>query len=149
MRVHNGTTTLNKFIIEEQRRASGATGEFSTLLNDLVTACKVIATTVSKGALAGALGDAGQVNAQGERQKKLDVLSNEILLRCCEWGGHLAAMASEEMDDVRPDPAGLSAREIPAVVRSARRLVEHRREHLGRHHLLGLALPGRRQPSTA
>jgi len=104
MRVRDGTTTLNQFIIEEQRRASGATGEFSTLLNDLGTACKVIATTVSKGALAGALGDAGQLNAQGERQKKLDVLSNEILISCCEWGGQLAAMASEEMGDVRPIP---------------------------------------------
>jgi len=103
--VHNGRTTLNKFIIEEQRRASGATGEFSSLLNDLVTACKVIAMTVSKGALAGALGDAGQVNVQGEKQKKLDVLSNGILIACCEWGGHLAAMASEEMEDIRPIPA--------------------------------------------
>ncbi len=104
--MHNGRTTLNKFIIEEQRRARGATGEFSALLNDLVTACKVIAMTVSKGALAGALGEPVAINVQGEQQQKLDILSNEILLRYCEWGGHLAAMASEEMEDVHPIPPG-------------------------------------------
>ena len=143
-RMHNGRTTLNKFIIEEQRRAPGATGEFSSLLNDLVTACKVIAQTVSRGALAGVLGSAERVNVQGEEQKKLDVLANEILLHHCEWGGHLAAMASEEMDEPYAIPSALSARQVPARVRSAGRLVQHRRQHLGRHHLLGPALPRRR-----
>ena len=104
--MHNGRITLNKFIIEEQRGARGATGEFSALLNDLVTACKVIAMTVSKGALTGALGEAGTSNAQGERQQKLDVLANEVLLSCCEWGGHLAAIASEELEDVHAIPPG-------------------------------------------
>ena len=98
-------TTLNKFIIEEQRRAAGATGEFSALLNDVVTACKIIALSVAKGGLAGVLGDAGMQNIQGEQQKKLDVLANEVLIRHCEWGGHLAAMASEELEDVYAIPA--------------------------------------------
>ena len=97
--MHHGRTTLGKFIIEEQRRAPGATGELSSLLNDLVTACKVIAQTVSRGALAGALGSAERLNVQGEEQKKLDVLANEILLHHCEWDGHLAAMASEELEE--------------------------------------------------
>jgi len=103
--MHNGRITLNKFIIEEQRHAPGATGEFSALLNDLVTACKVIALSVAKGGLAGVLGDAGTQNIQGERQQKLDVLANDVLIRHCEWGGHLAGMASEELDDVYPIPA--------------------------------------------
>jgi fructose-1,6-bisphosphatase len=90
-------TTLAKFIIEEQRTAPGATGEFSALLQDVVTALKVIALAVSKGAAAGQHGDAGAVNSQGERQQKLDLVANDILLRSCEWGGHLAAMASEEL----------------------------------------------------
>ncbi len=97
--MHHGRTTLNKFIIEEQRRAPGATGEFSALLNDLVTACKVIAQTVSRGALAGVLGSAESVNVQGEEQKKLDVIANETMLHYCEWDGHLAGMASEELDE--------------------------------------------------
>jgi fructose-1,6-bisphosphatase I len=53
---------------------------------------------VSKGALGGVLGSMETENVQGEVQKKLDVLSNEILLEANEWGGHLAGMASEEMD---------------------------------------------------
>jgi fructose-1,6-bisphosphatase I len=90
--------TANKFIIEEQRRSPGATGELSSLLTDLVTACKAISVAVGKGALVGVHGDAPTSNAQGERQKKLDVAANEIILRTCEWGGHLSAMASEELD---------------------------------------------------
>jgi fructose-1,6-bisphosphatase len=103
--MQHGRTTLGKFIIEQQRSAPGATGEFSTLLNDVVTACKAIALAVAKGGLAGVLGDAGTDNVQGERQKKLDVLANEILLGHCEWGGHLCGMASEELDEVYRIPA--------------------------------------------
>jgi fructose-1,6-bisphosphatase len=103
--MQHGRTTLGKFIIEQQRSAPGATGEFSTLLNDVVTACKAIALAVAKGGLAGVLGEAGTDNAQGERQKKLDVLANEILLGHCEWGGHLCGMASEELDQVYRIPA--------------------------------------------
>lgn len=103
--MHNGRTTLNKFIIEEQRRAPGATGDFSALLNDLVTACKVIGQAAGKGALGSAVGSAGAHNVHGEAQKKLDVLANEIMLRYCEWDGHLAGMVSEEMDDAYPVPA--------------------------------------------
>jgi fructose-1,6-bisphosphatase len=57
-----------------------------------------ISIAVGKGALGGVLGSAESENVQGEVQKKLDVLSNEILLEANEWGGHLAAIASEEMD---------------------------------------------------
>ena len=50
------------------------------------------------------LGDAGTGNIQGEAQKKLNVLSNEILLEANEWGGHLAGLASEEMEHPHPIP---------------------------------------------
>jgi fructose-1,6-bisphosphatase I len=102
-----GRTTLTQFIIEEQRRVSGATGDFSGLLNDIATACKVISNAVSKGALAGTLGEqgaGGETNVQGEVQKMLDVISNEVMLRSNLWAGHLAAMASEEMDEICPIP---------------------------------------------
>jgi fructose-1,6-bisphosphatase I len=101
---HHGTT-ITQFISEEQRKAPGATGEFTALLNDIVTACKMISNQVNHGALVGALGSAGSENVQGETQKKLDVLSNEMFISCNEWAGHLAAMASEEMDDVYQIPA--------------------------------------------
>lgn len=102
--MHSGTS-LTQFIIEEQRRIAGATGDFTSLLNDIVTACKVIANAVNKGQLIGVLGSAGSENIQGEVQKKLDVISNEIFIRSNEWAGHLAAMASEEMEDIYPIPA--------------------------------------------
>lgn len=102
--MHLGTS-ITQFIIEEQRHIQGATGDFTSLLNDVVTACKVISNAVSKGALVGVMGSAGSENIQGETQKQLDVITNEIMIRSNEWAGHLAAMASEEMDDIYPIPA--------------------------------------------
>jgi fructose-1,6-bisphosphatase len=70
----------------------------SSRVEVVARACKSISNAVSKGALTGILGNAGSDNVQGEAQKKLDVISNEVLLEANEWGGHLAAMASEEME---------------------------------------------------
>ncbi|MHB1513778.1 MAG: class 1 fructose-bisphosphatase [Acidiferrobacter sp.] len=102
--MHTGTT-LTQFIIEEQRRVVGATGDFTSLLNDIVTAIKVISNAVNKGDLMGVLGSAGSENIQGETQKKLDVITNDVMLQSNEWAGHLAAMASEEMEDIYPIPS--------------------------------------------
>jgi len=101
--MHNGTT-ITQFIIEEQRHIQGATGDFTSLLNDIVTACKVISNMVNKGELIGVLGTAGSENVQGETQKKLDILTNEVFIKSNEWAGHLSAMASEEMDEIYPIP---------------------------------------------
>ena len=103
--MHDGRITITQFIIEEQRHIENATGDFTSLLNDIVTACKVISDLVNHGALVGVLGAAGTENVQGEDQKKLDVISNDVFLRSNEWAGHLAAMASEEMEEVYPIPA--------------------------------------------
>jgi fructose-1,6-bisphosphatase I len=97
--------TITQFITQEQRRAGG-TGDFTAVLNDTLTACKAIANAVNKGALVGVLGSAEKENVQGETQKKLDVISNVMMIKSNEWGGHLAGMASEEMDDVYPIPDG-------------------------------------------
>ncbi|TCV86352.1 class 1 fructose-bisphosphatase [Sulfurirhabdus autotrophica] len=102
--MHNGTT-ITQFIIEEQRHIAGATGDFTSLLNDIVTACKVISNAVNKGALIGVMGSAQSENIQGETQKELDVITNEIFIKSNEWAGHLAAMASEEMEEIYPIPA--------------------------------------------
>lgn len=96
---------LIQFIIEEERHIAGATGDFTDLLDDIMIACKKIAHAVNKGALIGVLGSAGSENIQGETQKKLDVITNDIFIAENEWGGHLAAMASEEMDEIYPIPA--------------------------------------------
>jgi fructose-1,6-bisphosphatase I len=101
--MHTGTT-LTQFIIEEQRHIAGASGDFTSLLNDIITACKAISNVVNKGALIGVMGALESRNVQGETQKKLDVITNEIMIRSNEWAGHLAGMASEEMDDPYPIP---------------------------------------------
>ncbi len=98
-------TTLTRYTIEAEHRHPGSTGDFSGLLNAVATAVKIISNQVSRGALAGALGSAGAENVQGEIQKKLDVISNEVMVSETEWTGHLAAMASEEMEDAYPIPA--------------------------------------------
>jgi fructose-1,6-bisphosphatase I len=103
--MHIGTTLTN-YIIETQRGISGATGEFTALLNDIAVACKKISDLVNKGQLVGVLGVAGSENVQGEEQKKLDVISNEIFIEALETNGHIAAMASEEMEDVYNLPKG-------------------------------------------
>ncbi|HLY96415.1 MAG: class 1 fructose-bisphosphatase [Sideroxydans sp.] len=97
--------SLIQFIIEEQRHIPNASGDFTGLLSDVISACKQIAHDVNKGALIGVLGSAGSENVQGETQKKLDIITNEVFIKANEWSGHLAAMASEEMDDIYPIPA--------------------------------------------
>jgi fructose-1,6-bisphosphatase I len=96
--------TLTQFLVARQRDKNLIDADLRLLLETIARACKGISTRVNKGALADGLGSAGKTNVQGEVQKKLDVLSNEILLEANEWGGNLAALASEEMDNPRPIP---------------------------------------------
>ena len=92
--------TLTQYLIEQQREKGAVSADQRLLIEVVTRACKMIGNAVSKGALGGVLGGAGSDNVQGEAQKKLDVISNEVLLEANEWGGHLAAMASEEMDSI-------------------------------------------------
>ncbi|WP_322033474.1 class 1 fructose-bisphosphatase [Paraburkholderia sp. J76] len=98
-------TTLTKYLIEQQRQHRNLPADLRLLIEVVARACKAISFNVSKGALGDALGTAGSENVQGEVQKNLDILSNEILLDANEWGGNLAAMASEEMETFFPIPA--------------------------------------------
>ncbi len=95
--------SLTQFLIEE-RRAGYGNAELGQLIEVVARACKRISVATGKGALGGVLGEAGTGNIQGEAQKKLDVISNEILLEANAWGGHLAACASEEMEHPQPIP---------------------------------------------
>jgi len=101
-----GSMTLTRFLIEEQRRVSQGGGGFTALVNDVRLACKRISTLIGKGALTDALGDAPTENVQGERQKRLDIMANEIFVRTNEWGGQLAGLVSEEMPEPYPIPSG-------------------------------------------
>lgn len=90
--------SLSRYLIEEQRTKGSMPADLRLLIEIVARACTSISIAIGKGSLGGVLGEAGSDNVQGEAQKKLDVISNEILLEANEWGGHLAAMASEEMD---------------------------------------------------
>jgi len=103
--------TLTQFLIERQRGKNLINADLRLLIETVARACKAISTPVNKGALADLLGAAGTENVQGELQKKLDVISNEILLEANEWGGNLAALASEEMDLPHPIPTQYPRRE--------------------------------------
>lgn len=97
-------TTLTRFLIEQQRLAEALPAELRLLIETVARACKTISHAVSKGALGEVLGSLDSENVQGEVQKKLDVIANEMLLDANEWGGHLAAMASEEMETIHRIP---------------------------------------------
>lgn len=95
--------TLTQHLIEQQR-AGRINADLRLLIEVVARAVKAISVSISKGALADVLGYAGSDNVQGEAQKKLDVVANDILLQANEWGGHLAAMASEEVEEVHQIP---------------------------------------------
>ncbi len=96
--------SLTRYLVEQQRVHGHIPSELRLLLEVVARACKSISQAVNKGALGGVLGSAGSENVQGEVQKKLDIIANEVLIEANEWGGHLAAMASEEMDSIYAVP---------------------------------------------
>ena len=92
--------SLTRYLVEQQRADGLIPSQLRLLLEVVARACKSISQAVNKGALGGVLGTAESENVQGEIQKKLDIIANEVLIEANEWGGHLAAMASEEMEGI-------------------------------------------------
>ena len=107
--------TLTRYLIEERRRFPNASGDLNALILDISLACKAIARIVAFGGLSDTLGLIGMApaaavgggaNGLSEGHKKpLDVISNELFIRMNEWNGHLAGMASEEMDEPQQIPS--------------------------------------------
>lgn len=93
-------TTFTHYLIEDQRNRLGATGEFTSLLAEIATAGKIIAHEVRLAGLGDIIGHAGIVNVQGEDVQKLDVLANDMLVHLANHTGHLAAMVSEEIQEI-------------------------------------------------
>jgi fructose-1,6-bisphosphatase I len=96
--------SLTQYLVEQQREHGHIPQQLRLLIEVVARACKRIAISVNKGELGDVLGTAGSENVQGEVQKKLDIIANEVLIQANEWGGHLAAMASEEMDSIHVVP---------------------------------------------
>ena len=92
--------SLTRYLVEHQRVHNLIPSDLRLLLEVVARACKGISQSVNKGALGGLLGSAQTENVQGEVQKQLDIIANEVLIEANEWGGHLAAMASEEMEGI-------------------------------------------------
>ena len=103
---HTATSvvTIERFIIEQERLHPHATGELSGILYDLALAAKMIASKVRMAGIADILGSNESENVQGEVQQKLDVISNEIIVKALDHGGRLCCMASEEEPDLIPIP---------------------------------------------
>jgi fructose-1,6-bisphosphatase I len=97
-------TTLRKFIADEQKKSPEATGELTGLLSELITCAKIISREVNKAGLVEILGLTGHRNVQGEEVMKLDIFSNETIIKNLSHTGHLCIMASEEIDDPVPIP---------------------------------------------
>lgn len=88
--------------LNSQMQKDGAPLELILLIRTLLAGCKEISFRVSQGALAGVLGSTLSENVQGETQKKLDVISNQILKDILSESGYVKAISSEEEDDVVP-----------------------------------------------
>jgi fructose-1,6-bisphosphatase I/sedoheptulose-1,7-bisphosphatase len=98
--------TLTQYLIAQRRRHPGATGDLNALILDVALACKAISRLVAGGAIHGATHYVEGLNVQGERQRRLDLLSHDIFLRTNEWGGRVAGMVSEELAEPCVLPAG-------------------------------------------
>ena len=96
--MHLGRTTLSKFLIQQLQDVEDQ-GKLAALLVDVAAAVKAISAMTAKGALGGYLGTVENTNVQGEQQKKLDVLANDAMVTATEWGGLVAGLASEELDE--------------------------------------------------
>jgi fructose-1,6-bisphosphatase I len=96
--------TIERHILEQQRKYPQATGEFTSLLYDLALAAKMISRETTKAGLAEIIGEAGTSNTYGERQQKLDLYADDMIYKMNDHTERLCAMASEEQDDIIPIP---------------------------------------------
>jgi fructose-1,6-bisphosphatase I len=100
-------TTLERFILDQEREHPEATGELTNLLYDIALAAKLIAASIRRAGLVNILGAAGQTNVQGEEQQKLDVFANDTMKNALNHTGRICAMASEEDEELIPVPDGV------------------------------------------
>ena len=98
--------TFTEFLIEARRTHPEARGDLNGVLTSIATACKAISRAVAHGSLADVLGNADATNVHGERQKKLDLIANDIFIHLNRNRGYVAGMVSEEIDEPYLLPPG-------------------------------------------
>ncbi|XP_006655360.1 fructose-1,6-bisphosphatase, cytosolic-like [Oryza brachyantha] len=91
--------TITRYVLNEQGRHPESRGDFTILLSHIVLGCKFVASAVNKAGLAKLIGLAGDTNVQGEEQKKLDVLSNEVFVKALVSSGRTCVLVSEENEE--------------------------------------------------
>ncbi|KAK4387385.1 Fructose-1,6-bisphosphatase, cytosolic [Sesamum angolense] len=91
--------TITRFVLNEQTKHPASRGDFTILLNHIVLGCKFVCSAVNKAGLAKLIGLAGDTNVQGEEQKKLDVLSNEVFIKALISSGRTCILVSEEDEE--------------------------------------------------
>ena len=102
-------TTIERFILEQERSHPDATGELTNLLYDVALAAKIIASQIRRAGLVNIIGAAGTINVQDEEQQKLDLFANETMKNALNHTGRVCAMASEEDEELIPIPDGYPA----------------------------------------
>ncbi|KAH7525126.1 fructose-1,6-bisphosphatase, cytosolic [Ziziphus jujuba] len=101
--------TITRFVLNEQSKHPESRGDFTILLSHIVLGCKFVCSAVNKAGLAKLIGLAGETNVQGEEQKKLDVLSNEVFIKALVSSGRTCILVSEEDEEatfVEPSKRG-------------------------------------------
>ena len=96
--------TISRFVVDQEYLVPEATGAFTSLLQDIALAAKVIGREVNRAGLVDILGAAGKRNVHGENVQKLDEFANRVMYRALDHTGLVACMASEENDDYIPIP---------------------------------------------
>lgn len=101
--------TITRFVLNEQSKHPESRGDFTILLSHIVLGCKFVCSAVNKAGLAKLIGLAGETNIQGEEQKKLDVLSNDVFIKALVSSGRTSILVSEEDEEatfVEPSKRG-------------------------------------------
>ncbi|KAG4984094.1 hypothetical protein AAZX31_10G213300 [Glycine max] len=91
--------TITRFVLNQQSNHPESRGDFSILLSHIVLGCKFLCSAVNKAGLAKLIGLAGETNVQGEEQKKLDVLSNDVFIKALVSSGRTCILVSEEDEE--------------------------------------------------
>lgn len=111
----NSLMTLNQFIADQQNKFPFVQGSLSRIFRDLQLAAKMINRDVRKAGLIDILGNFGETNVQGEEQKKLDVISNDVFMRLMDMGGDCVCVVSEEDEHIHWCPGADDAKYILAI----------------------------------
>jgi fructose-1,6-bisphosphatase I len=96
--------TIERHILDQQRKYPGATGAFTGLLYDIALAAKLISRETTRAGIANILGSTDDANVHGEVQQKLDVFADDMIFRMNDHTGRVCVMASEEHEDLRRIP---------------------------------------------